>query len=175
LRSRLELVFKTHYEELCILANSYLHSFSEAEDVVQDVFVKLLLKGNIDEIGLLEHYIKRAIKNACLKKIRDRKAMHTIDGAVIREENFFEKKESELHEERRNSLLLDELNKLPEQCRKVFLMCVVEELTYQKTADKLNISVNTVKSQVKKAYKVLRNAMGMTLLKAIAVVFYFLF
>ncbi|WP_215226423.1 sigma-70 family RNA polymerase sigma factor [Echinicola shivajiensis] len=175
MRSKLELIFKVHYQELCLLAKAYVNDMSEAEDIVQDVFVKLLLKNNLADVDFLEFYVKRSIKNECLKRLRDRKTLISIEGELIAEENFLVRKDAELTVEKKNSKLLAEVNKLPVQCRKVFLMCIVEELTYQNVADKLEISVNTVKSQVKKAYKVLREALGETILKGLIVAYLYIF
>ena len=49
------------------------------------------------------------------------------------------------------------IDALPEGCRKIFVMSVIEGMSYTDTAKELGVSVNTVKSQVKIAYKKLKN------------------
>ena len=48
------------------------------------------------------------------------------------------------------------LASLPQQCRNVFLMSCVDEKTYKQIAEELNISVNTVKTHITKAYRIIR-------------------
>ena len=50
------------------------------------------------------------------------------------------------------------IDSLPESCRKVFVMTVIEGSSYADTAKNLGIAVNTVKSQVRIAYKKIRDA-----------------
>jgi RNA polymerase sigma-70 factor (ECF subfamily) len=52
--------------------------------------------------------------------------------------------------------LYQAVKKLPDQCRKVLELSTFESLTYQEIAEKLQISKNTVKTQVGRAYKHLR-------------------
>ena len=47
---------------------------------------------------------------------------------------------------------------LPENCRKIFVMSVVEGMSYSDTASALAVSVNTVKTQVKIAYRKLKTS-----------------
>ena len=53
-------------------------------------------------------------------------------------------------------LLYQTIDKLPEKCRKVFLMACLNDKTYQEVADELGTSINTVKTQMKTALKFLR-------------------
>jgi RNA polymerase sigma-70 factor (ECF subfamily) len=45
---------------------------------------------------------------------------------------------------------------LPPQCKKIFLLAFIDDLSYQETADALGLSKNTVKTQMGIAYKLLR-------------------
>ena len=48
------------------------------------------------------------------------------------------------------------IDKLPGQCKTVFELCALDGKKYQTAANSLGISVNTVKTQMKKAYRTLR-------------------
>ena len=52
-----------------------------------------------------------------------------------------------------------EIEKLPLQCKAVFKLVVLEDMKYREVAEALDISVNTVKTQVKIAYKTLRESL----------------
>ena len=53
-------------------------------------------------------------------------------------------------------LLYRMINRLPDECRKIFLMAALDDMKYQEIADALQISVNTVKTQMKIALRFLR-------------------
>ena len=48
------------------------------------------------------------------------------------------------------------INSLPEKCREIFVLACIEGLKYKEVAERLDVSVNTVKTQVKAAYTKLR-------------------
>ena len=48
------------------------------------------------------------------------------------------------------------MQKLPPQCLKVFMLSAIEEKKYTEIADELSISVNTVKTHISKAYRLIR-------------------
>ena len=52
--------------------------------------------------------------------------------------------------------LLDAIDRLPEKCRQIFMMSCVDGLKYREIASRMDISENTVKTQIKLAYKKLR-------------------
>ena len=53
-------------------------------------------------------------------------------------------------------LLYCTIGQLPDECRKIFLMASLDDMKYREIADVLNISVNTVKTQMKIALRFLR-------------------
>ena len=61
--------------------------------------------------------------------------------------------------EREYNQLYQALHKLPEQCKQVFTLCCLQDMKYQEAADYLGISINTVRTQMGRAYKILRNSL----------------
>ena len=57
----------------------------------------------------------------------------------------------------RREKLQKEIKRLPEKCREVFIAIVLEGLSYKEVADKLGVSVNTVKTHYARALKQLRD------------------
>lgn len=45
----IDLIFQQYYRPLCLYATHYLHDIDEAEDVVQDCFVKLISRSIMPE------------------------------------------------------------------------------------------------------------------------------
>ena len=148
----IEKLFRKQYEELCALSFSYIGNMEKVEDIVQDVFITILLKDS-EYIFNLEAYIKTAVKNASLNSLRRTKKTAPLD------ENLFTIPSSEnsgLQDNEIHEKLKLAIENLPTQCRKVFELCAVNGEKYSSAAASLNISVNTVKSHIKKAYKTLR-------------------
>ncbi len=151
---QIEAMFIKHYREWCSLSYSYVEDMSEAEDMVQDVFVKVLNRNRNTEILDLKSYISVAIRNTSLKRIQ-----RTKKTEQIKDYNLAALLPS--HEEFlidiENKIKINEaLGILPEQSKRVFELCVLEGAKYQSAADTLGISINTIKFHLKKAFKILR-------------------
>ena len=75
---------------------------------------------------------------------------------------------AELPEVEYDERLIDKVwrvvNELPEQTHLIFIACVVEGKKYREVADECGISVNTVNTYVKRAYKYLRRRMGLSVI-----------
>lgn len=150
-------MFSKHYDEWCLLSYSYLENTKKAEDVVQDVCVNILLRKKTTKIENLQAYIATSVKNKSLKELKRVRKFEPINDTSIgtspsSEEDFI-LREGKLH-------LQSAISKLPEPCKRVFRLCVIEGQKYKTAADTLGISVNTVKYHIKKAYKTFRIEMG---------------
>ncbi len=62
-------------------------------------------------------------------------------------------------DQKQYALLYLAVKKLPEQCRRVLELAVFESLSYQDIADKMHISRNTVKTQMGRAYRSLKETL----------------
>jgi len=61
--------------------------------------------------------------------------------------------DSKLEEKEITTAIHTAINKLPEKCRQIFMMCKYDDLSYAEIAELQNISINTVKTQLKRAVK----------------------
>lgn len=147
---------------LYVLAYKYLKDSFRAEDIVQQVFLKLwearsLFAGAIN----LRNYLYTSAKNLILNEIRDNFSDMEKNYAVIQNAPEFEDKlQSALEEKDLFQHFYKILAELPEQKRKVCLLKIRDNLSNQEVADKLHISVPTVKSYYSQAIKLLRDKMG---------------
>jgi RNA polymerase sigma-70 factor, ECF subfamily len=72
------------------------------------------------------------------------------------------------------SIRIDQaIEELPEKCREIFLMNRYEQLKYQEIADKLQISVKTVETQMSKALQRMRVSLN-EYLTLLVLILYFL-
>lgn len=154
-----KMMFDNYYQLLCVFALRFLHSFDDAEDVVQDVFVNFWEKKKGTAFsGSLKSYLLGAVQKAALyhKRSEGDVVFESIDAyADLLADDMPEEREEELLA--RKEKLYKELQLLPEKCREVFMTVVLEGLSYKETAEKLNVSVNTVKTHYTRALKQLRN------------------
>lgn len=96
-----------------------------------------------------------AVRNASLTRISQNNKMQAIDENTMVYVESISAEDNELSL-RKKRKLYSQIDLLPEQCKKVFILCVVDGLKYQETANQLGLSINTVKTQMKKAFKMLR-------------------
>ena len=154
-----ELLFKKHYTTLCSFSNKYLFNPEEAQDVVQDVFLKLWEeRDEIDVEGSLKAYLFKVTANSSINKLRRRKVKTKYDEIlklVYIENSGLSPHDSFLEQELTEYIGIA-LNKIPPQCRRVFDLSRIEGLKYSEIAEYLKISVKTVESHMSKALAILR-------------------
>lgn len=155
-----ENYYKEQYRFFLLAAGKYLKDPGLAQEVVNDVFVKLWNDAGAMTIqSSLKSYIYRAIVNRSLNELdknkRDRQQQQEWSR---RPEGTTELKEMEENELKIR--LYKAIDQLPEQCRKVFSMSRFEELKQQEIADRLGISIKTVKNHVTHALQQLNKVLG---------------
>lgn len=141
---------------MCLYALHYLGDSDMAEDVVQECFATLWEKL---EAGLAvanrRAYLYMTVRNRCLDLLR-RKGMQTESlkpydtYGIIDDDDAQERSQIEAR-------LWTAIDSLPEKCREVFLMSKRDGLKYEEIATELGISENTVRNQISKALKVLKD------------------
>ena len=131
--------------------NSVTHA--EAEELVDDCFIKLWeYRRKIDIHTSLKQYLYLMLHNAIIDHMRKKKIITeplANDFPMPGNEKYFD-------DQKRYATLYKALKKLPEQCRKILEMAIYDSKTYNEIAEELNISKNTVKTQMGRAYKFLK-------------------
>jgi RNA polymerase sigma-70 factor (ECF subfamily) len=155
-RGAFRLLFNAYYDPLLLYCHRILDDLEAAEDVVQECFISLWYSKRLEHFsGDLDRFIFRVVKNHSLAYLRDKQRENLRHDAYARDRAAFPASDEEAFSDRTETLYLT-INKLPERCRKIFLMACLDDRSYQEVADELDISVNTVKSQMKYALKFLR-------------------
>lgn len=150
-----EKLFREHYALLCNYAYSIVCDEQVVEDIVQNFFIVVWEKKHLSVTE--EHFLPyayRAIKNSCINYYQSQitrehffeKLAEEWQALSIEEEEFIYKKE-----------VRHALDKLPEKCRRVFLLKCVSGLRYKEIAEVAGISVNTVKFHLGEAFRIMRN------------------
>ena len=152
----LTVLFARYYDNLLLYCYHILDDLETAEDIVQDCFVNLWNRKSLHSFsGDLDRFIFKMVKNQAFLFLREYKKRYNIQVSFSQESEIshydtLDESSKEIE------LLYQTIDKLPEKCRKVFLMACLNDKTYQEVADELGTSINTVKTQMKTALKFLR-------------------
>lgn len=158
-----ELLYKNYYVYLCCIAEQIVKNREDAEEVVADVFIKLWNKrDSADSIISIKAYLIRAVRNTALN-YKEKKIFVEKQATLNLELSDFEwlvwdadYPLGRLFQDEILQILKREIKLLPKGCREIFLLSRNKSLSYFDIAQKLGISVNTVKSQMKIALSRLR-------------------
>jgi len=150
-----EMVFKKYYKALALKAYLLLEDEMEAEDLVQNLFVSMWQKSHYQTINTsLKAYLFRAVHNQCLMSLRKRKvAQRRLDDYSERVCLHEEEEDQEVRHENEINLVFSEL---PMQRQKAFKLVYLEHKKYKEAADEMGLSVNSIKTHLKLAIKMLQ-------------------
>ena len=154
-------LFTAYFSDLVLYANHFIKNQAAAEDIVQDFFITLWFEKKFSNIeNGLESYLYRSLHNTCLNHLRNEQRKQEKLLHITIEKDSSPTLTTELEDkEREYNQLYQALHKLPEQCKQVFTLCCLQDMKYQEAADYLGISINTVRTQMGRAYKILRNSL----------------
>ncbi|KRT17912.1 hypothetical protein ASU31_01045 [Pedobacter ginsenosidimutans] len=157
-QSAFKLVYD-HYQQMVFSRALYLlKSESHAEEVLQDVMLKLWLSAsNLKENSNLAAFLTTLTRNRSFQLLR-RKVLES------KAEVEMGKQWKEYHNETEENILLsdvrkklhDGVNSLPPQQKLVYELCRNQGYKYEQAADIMNLSVETVKAYMKLALRFLR-------------------
>ncbi len=163
-----EYVFKTYYYPLCKYAEEILRDPDQAEDLVETLFIVIWEeRKKINIHTSFRSYLYRSTYNACLNVLRKRKSESRYRDFFIDNADFSKNHDygslsyplSGIIEREMEEKLNRVINELPPQCKKIFLLSRVDEMSHQEIANKLDLSVNTVKGQIMIALKKIQAAL----------------
>ena len=153
-----KVLYNKYYTPLCHYANKYICDTSIAEEIVQDIFIKLWKNRKI--IGLdinIKAYLYKAVYNEAINSIRRK----TVENKY-RQHILYENKNNYYDEY--NTHNTDELFKfvqkrmtfLPKKCSQILKLSKLGGLSYKEIASKYEMSVKSVEYYMTKALKTLR-------------------
>jgi RNA polymerase sigma-70 factor (family 1) len=149
-------VYKTYYNPLFVFAQSYLRDTELARDIVQMTFIKVWEKRHELNPELpLTPYLFQIIRNRCINEI---KYQNAIKRQVKVSSNQIDTDDplSRLIQCEKIGMLTKIISELPVKCREIFELSRFSGLKYHEIAEKLQISVKTVETQMGIALKKIR-------------------
>ncbi len=158
-RGAFEMIFNENYSLLCAYASRFVNEDEQAEEIVQEVFVKFWEKcDTIDPDSSIKSYLYRSVHNTCLNYIKHQKVKDAYkDYAINYLPSTTEYEEAREEQQELIKLIYDEIENLPPRCSEIFKLSRFEGLKYQEIAEHLDISIKTVEVQMGKALRVLRD------------------
>ena len=151
-RDSVRRLYEAHARGLVAYACSFVTSFATAEDILHQVFERLL-RGDLAISGAPVAYLYRAVRNVALNKIRDRASEVGFDEGWLDSPAGMEQTSLELQ---------SALRELPEQQREVILLHVWGEMSFEEVANALEIPQNTAASRYRYGLSKLREQFQVT-------------
>lgn len=151
----LESFFKDNHAYLCLVALAVVKDGDVAKDIVQDFFISYWERRNSVTFTVsFKAYAVKAVKNLSLQHVRTQRRQELLMKNLVQVPSV----ENGPQERVGNRKKLQELvQRLPESRRKIFISYVIYGQSYSEIAENNGISVNTVKTQMKRAYGFLRS------------------
>ena len=155
-----QYIYDRHYALLCHVANGYVKDQFLAETIVGDTIFHLWEIRETLEISVsIRSYLLRAVRNRCINYLNSEWEKREISFSSLMPDEITDDKmtisdshplgtllERELEEE-----IYKAIDKLPNECRRVFDKSRFEGKSYEEISQELGISVNTVKYHIKNA------------------------
>lgn len=171
-------LYDQHYQILCHVAAQYVKDDFLAETIVGDVIFHLWeVRETIEIDTSVRSYLMTCVRNRCIDYLKSqyhkREVAHSDTGLrdfpvlqYVKDDDYPLGKllEKELEDE-----IMSAINRLPDECRRVFNMSRFENRKYEEIAQELKISVNTVKYHIKHALALLHEDLGKYLTMAMMI------
>ena len=150
-----ERLFSDYYGILVCYAQKYTKREDIAEDIVQDVFASLWEEYRIfPSQAIFRSFLYISIRNAAFDYLRHQNVESRYIEEALTANRFLS--DDSFQKEEVFRLLFKQIDLLPERCREIFLLHL-EGYDNDAIAKKLSLSIETVKTQKKRAMKTLRN------------------
>ena len=151
-----ESLFNEYYESLVRFAEKFIFDQHASEDLVQELFIHIWEQASRLEINSsIKAYFYQALRNRCLNylknlKVKDKRNLLYIDALISVNDD------TELFDPEIIDKIKSAIDELPPQMANVFKLQILEGLKQNEIAEELDISVNSVKTHLKRARKKLR-------------------
>lgn len=155
-----EEVFRKYYPSLLAFVVRHVGDREVAKDFVQDVFFKLYEhRTEFSSDISLKSWLYKTSRNVALDYLRHLKIVdeHQL---LMAESMLFAAEVDEILSEELVRKINESINSLPSQCQQIIRLNVLEGRKYTEIAEELGVSINTVKTQISRGYKKLRDILS---------------
>lgn len=155
----LHLLMNQHRHQILNLCYRYLNNQEDAEEVTQDVFIRLFRSaGSYEPRAKLSTFLYRIAVNLSLNKIRDRKlkrflSLHSMSADERSLDPASDEDQPDVALERTEKIerIRKVISSLPESQRTTVILHRFQELSYEEIAEVMECSVSAVESRLHRA------------------------
>lgn len=155
-RQAFTTMFKHYHKYVYTAGRKLTHSSEMAEEVVQDIFLKIWL--NREKLGDLQNfaaYLNRLVRNYSLNLLRQM-AQHAKSVEILQRSEVDESTLEVLNHRETLKILDEALQALSPQQRKAYELCHLDGMRYSEAASAMNVSAETVHTHMKQALRKIR-------------------
>ena len=142
----------------------FLANRQEAEDVAQEVLIKLWRTWETIELDSVSAWLTRVTRNACYDVLRKRKVRRIVHDERDQEAEQVPTNDpsatDSLETIETGLLIRRMLAELPEPYRSVLILREIQELRYEEISQALDTPLNTIKAQIHRGRKMLRQRLN---------------
>jgi RNA polymerase sigma-70 factor (family 1) len=152
-------LFDRHYGAILYYAQHILERRTDAEDIVQEIFVTLWRKrSDFNSLDHIKNFLYKSTRFACINQLRqwqsrDRQVEVLLQRAL--NDSF---SDARLVEEEIFQAVIAEINALPEKYATILQLRYLHDLDYRQIAEKMGVSEATIRKQKQRAIELLQTA-----------------
>ncbi len=169
-----EEIMRRHNQRLFRLARSILRNDAEAMDAVQEAYITAFNQlHTLNDTNAFAAWLARIAKNEALMRHRKNSRMTTMDDQQLETvielysmNNPLNQPDSDLANQQIKKLIEDNIDKLPDTFRSVFMLRAIEQCSIRETAEILEIKEATVKTRYHRAKILLQQELNKYIEKA---------
>ena len=144
-------VYRAFMADMYRLAFSYLRNPSDAENIVQDIFLRNYLSPPKNEESL-KSYLMSSVRNGCLDELRRRKREKETFESMAHDPSMNQSEDGSRKAE--NLLLL--IGRLPEKYGAVIRMRYYSDMSVKDISEALGITESNIKKRLERGKKMLK-------------------
>ncbi len=153
-----KLVYHHYYKSLCFFAFDYLKDNCLVEDIVQEVFATIWEQPPLlTKHSKFQGYLYAMVRNRCLNLLRSKNCFKLYQESESGTNDWESDESIRLIKSEVYREIMDSIEKLPERAREVFKLSYLTQLREKEIAERLNISVNSVKTHKQRAKVILKD------------------
>lgn len=146
----------SYLHKLCHYAFSLVNDSMVAQDIVQQVFVRVWeRRKSLNTSFSFSNFLYKCVYNEFIDYHRKRRSVTFLEKKYIEGINDIVQQDNQTFAQRL-SLLKNAIQNLPTRCQQVFLMSKREGLTNMEIAEYLGVSIKTIERHITRAYSILR-------------------
>ncbi len=147
----------TYHHKLCVYANSLVKNVYSAEDIVQNVFIKVWeQRSRLKSNHAIKSFLYKLVYNEFIDLYRKNQSLFSLEKSYHVALNSVIQDEDTESFQRVLNVVNKEIQNLPPKCKAVFILSKKEGLTNIEIAEHLDVSIKTVEAQITKAFSILR-------------------